>query len=49
MVMNNEQEKVLVEKIKGVLTEFESQVFELKSSGLNYQEIAIILDKSPIH
>ncbi len=47
MVMNNEQEKVLVEKIKGVLTEFESQVFELKSSGLNYQEIAIILDKSP--
>lgn len=45
MIINTEVQKELITKIKDILTEFEWQVFELKTNGFNYHEIADILDK----
>ena len=42
-----EREKELITKIKEILTDNELAVFELKLSGLNYKEIAEVLDKTP--
>jgi RNA polymerase sigma factor, sigma-70 family len=42
-----EREKELVSKIKELLTDNELAVFDLKLSGLNYKEIAEVLDKTP--
>lgn len=46
IVINSENEKDLIERIKNNLTDFESQVFDLKIAGFTYKEIAEILDKS---
>lgn len=40
-----EESNMLIEKINGVLTDFERQVFNLKASGFNYIEIANLLEK----
>lgn len=45
MIINTEVQKELLNKIKSILTEFEWQVFELKTNGFNYHEIADMLDK----
>lgn len=42
-----ESTKELKQKIIQELTDFENKVFELKTSGLNYKEIAEILEKDP--
>lgn len=47
IVSDNDELKLMVEKVKEVLTPYENQVFELKISNFNYQEIAKILDKKP--
>jgi RNA polymerase sporulation-specific sigma factor len=47
LLINSEKEEELINKIKEVLTDFESQVFELKLNYFNYKEIASILDKDP--
>ena len=47
VIISNEDETELITKIKSRLTDFESQVFELKICNFNYKEIAEILDKSP--
>lgn len=46
IMISIESEKDLVNRIKQNLTDLESQVFDLKTSGLTYREIALILDKS---
>ncbi len=46
-LLSFEREKELLDKVKGVLTESESKVFELKVAGFHYKEIAAILDKTP--
>ncbi len=46
-ILTIENEKEFMEKIKDILTDTESKVFDLKLSGFNYKEIASILDKSP--
>ena len=47
VIINNEEEAELINRIKKRLTDFECQVFELKICNFNYKEIAEILDKSP--
>ena len=44
-IMDYENEKELIDSIKGVLTDFEQQVFELKLASFSYREIAEILEK----
>lgn len=44
-ILNIELEEELLNRIKGVLTDLEEQVFELLISGFKYKEIAEILDK----
>lgn len=44
-LLENENENELITTIKSKLTDFEEQVFSLKLNGLNYHEIAEILDK----
>lgn len=46
LVINEEQYVELVEELNKVLTEFESQVFSLKTNGFDYKEIASILDRN---
>lgn len=46
MIILKEEENLLINNAKKRLTDFEISVFELKQSGLNYKEIARILDKS---
>ena len=46
IMISIESEKDLVNRIKQNLTDLESQLFDLKTSGLTYREIALILDKS---
>ena len=43
--MDSEETDKLIEDIKGTLTDFELQVFELMLSYFKYGEIAEILDK----
>ena len=45
IVMDEEETDKLIDSIKGTLTEFELQVFELMLSYFKYGEIAEILDK----
>lgn len=45
LILNNEREEKMITRTKEQLTDFESQVFELKISNFNYGEIAEILDK----
>lgn len=45
MLLNLEQEQIILDQAKEVLTTFELQVFELKMNGFNYKEIAEILDR----
>ena len=45
IVMDSEETDKLIEDIKGTLTDFELQVFELMISYFKYGEIAEILDK----
>lgn len=45
IVMDSEETEKLIESIKGSLTDFELQVFELMLSYFKYGEIAEILDK----
>jgi len=44
-LLENENEIELINSIKSKLTSFEEQVFLLKINGLNYHEIAEVLDK----
>ena len=44
-MIDNEEEKKLINDIEVLLTDFEKQVFELKIAGFSYKEIAEILDK----
>lgn len=46
-IIDNEKVEELIEKIKTALSDNEYEVYSLLISGLNYQEIAIILDKEP--
>lgn len=46
-ITEEEQYIELVTNIKESLTNFESEVYELMTSGMNYRDIAIILDKEP--
>ncbi|MCM1371306.1 MAG: sigma-70 family RNA polymerase sigma factor [Clostridium sp.] len=45
LMINTETEREIIKQAHEVLTEFESQVFDLRVSGFNYKEIAAILDK----
>ncbi len=45
VLFNYEKEKDLVKEASDLLTDFETQVFELKINGFDYKEIAEILDK----
>lgn len=45
ILFNSETEKSLVGQVSGLLTNLETQVFELKINGFDYKEIAEILDK----
>ena len=46
--MTEEEQYIeLVTNIKNSLTNFESEVYELLTSGMNYRDIAVILDKEP--
>lgn len=45
ILFNYEKEKELVKEVSDLLTDFETQVFELKINGFDYKEIAEILDK----
>ena len=47
MIEENDREKELIEKLNQKLTDYESQVFELKKDGFDYKEIAEILEKDP--
>ncbi len=46
-ILDKENEQVLGEKIKATLSSFEYEVYSLMISGLDYNEIALILDKEP--
>jgi len=46
-ILDKETEKDLGDKIKGVLSSFEYEVYSLMINGFNYLEIATILDKDP--
>lgn len=45
LIVNDEGYRYLLDELNSCLTDFESQVFELKVNGFNYKEIADILDK----
>ncbi len=45
MIIDQEEQILLLQKLKDKLSDFEEQVFELKKSGFRYKEIADILDK----
>lgn len=45
ILFNSENEKTLVDQASSMLTDLETQVFELKINGFDYKEIAEILDK----
>ena len=45
ILLKNENEDELINKAKELLTDLETQVFELKINGFSYKEIAEILDK----
>jgi len=47
MVEENDFQQHLIKKLNEKLTDYESQVFELKKDGFNYKEIADILEKDP--
>lgn len=47
LIINSEQKKELLKNIYSKLTDFETQVFELKVNDFTYKEIASILDKTP--
>lgn len=47
IIVEYENENTLIKKIMENLTLFEQKVFELKTSGFKYKEIADILDKDP--
>lgn len=47
MIEENDREKELIDKLNQKLTDYESQVFELKKDGFDYKEIADILEKDP--
>lgn len=47
LIINNEEEEILIDKIRDSLTDLESQVFDLKIGGFSYKEIADILEKTP--
>ncbi len=46
-LIDDENTKELFSNINKSLTDFESQVFQLKATGFNYKDIADILDKDP--
>lgn len=46
-IINDEKVEELVSKIKEILSDNEYEVYSLLVNGLNYQEIATILDKEP--
>ena len=45
ILLKNENEDEMVNSVKALLTDFETQVFELKINGFSYKEISEILDK----
>lgn len=47
VIIDSENEKLMLDKIRENLTDFENQVFDLKINGFSYREIAGILGKSP--
>ena len=47
VIIDSENEKILLDKIRENLTDLENQVFDLKINGFSYKEIADILEKSP--
>lgn len=47
MVEEYDYQEQIINKLNEKLTDFESQVFELKKDGFEYREIADILDKDP--
>lgn len=46
-ITNRERFKTIMEKIKEVLSTFEYEVFVLLLQNLNYQQIAVLLEKTP--
>ena len=46
IIEKDEEEKILYDRIESDFSEFEKSVFELKMLGLEYKEIADLLDKS---
>lgn len=44
-ILEYEREQELINNVKGTLTDFEQQVFELKLASFSYKEIAEILEK----
>lgn len=47
LLISGENTRELIYEIEQELTDLERQVFELKTAGFNYKEIAEILDKEP--
>ena len=47
MVEDYDYQQHLIKKLNEKLTDYESQVFELKKDGFDYKEIADILEKEP--
>lgn len=47
VIFDREYESKLIEEIRKELTDFETQVFDLKMTDFTYKEIADLLDKSP--
>lgn len=47
MIEEYDYQEQLINKLNEKLTDYESQVFELKKDGFEYKEIADILDKDP--
>lgn len=47
MIEEDDYQLHLIKKLNEKLTDYESQVFELKKDGFNYKEIADILEKDP--
>lgn len=47
LLISGETTKELINEIEKELTNLECEVFELKTAGFNYKEIAEILDKDP--
>lgn len=47
LVISDETTKEIISKIESFLTDFECEVFELKTAGFDYREIGELLDKNP--